>query len=185
MARGLHVGGLARQIFVVAAAPDLPIGTEESIWQPASASLWISPAVTIEDQKVTVARNPLSTDATNRANQTIISGQDTDALPDDRTACRALQALAGLSWSDGGQIFIDGFSADDATEGLDPRNPYQNPFSAENDQASGRIEILPARHDKLRGSSFFNLGQPELSHRFPVVAPLIKSEALVGISVGR
>src|SRR5688572_25012095 len=40
--------------------------------------------VTIEEQKVTVAaQTPISTDASDNANQTLITGKDLDALPDD------------------------------------------------------------------------------------------------------
>ncbi|MGH9906535.1 MAG: carboxypeptidase-like regulatory domain-containing protein, partial [Pyrinomonadaceae bacterium] len=63
--------------------------------------------VTIEEQKVTVAaETPLSTDSTNNANQTLITGKDLDALPDDPDElAAALQALAGPSVGpNGGQI---------------------------------------------------------------------------------
>src|SRR6266480_5134049 len=69
--------------------------------------------VTIEEQKVTVAgETPVSTDASANANQTVISGKDLDALPDDPDElAAALQALAGPSVGpNGGQIFVDGFS---------------------------------------------------------------------------
>src|SRR5436190_8115946 len=40
--------------------------------------------VTIEEQKVTIAaETPLSTESTANANQTLITGKDLDALPDD------------------------------------------------------------------------------------------------------
>src|SRR6185436_2235125 len=68
--------------------------------------------VTIEEQKVTIAaETPLSTEATNNANQTLITGKDLDALPDDPDElAAALQALAGPSMGpNGGQIFVDGF----------------------------------------------------------------------------
>jgi uncharacterized surface anchored protein len=63
--------------------------------------------VTIEEQKVTVAaETPLSTESTNNANQTLITGKDLDALPDDPDElAAALQALAGPSMGpNGGQI---------------------------------------------------------------------------------
>ena len=67
--------------------------------------------VTIEE-KVTIQETPVSTEATNNANQTLITGKDLDALPDDPDElAAALQALAGPSVGpNGGQIFIDGFS---------------------------------------------------------------------------
>ena len=68
----------------------------------------------------------------------------------------ALQALAGPQIGPGGgQIFIDGFSG----ANLPPRESIreirinQNPFAAENDQPSGRIDILTKPGtDKFRGS---------------------------------
>jgi uncharacterized surface anchored protein len=53
--------------------------------------------VTIEE-KVTIQETPVSTEATNNANQTVIAGKDLDALPDDPDElAAALQALAGPS----------------------------------------------------------------------------------------
>ncbi len=122
-------------------------------------SLDLTLKVTIEEQKVTVAaETPLSTEATNNANQTLITGKDLDILPDDPDElAAALQALAGPSVGpNGGQIFIDGFTGGR----LPPKDSIreirinQNPFSAENDQPSGRIDILTRPGtDKLRGSS--------------------------------
>src|SRR6201988_3794603 len=60
-------------------------------------SLDVTLKVTIEEQ-VTVAETPISTDANNNANQTVIGGKDLDALPDDPDElAAALQALAGPS----------------------------------------------------------------------------------------
>jgi hypothetical protein len=161
--------------FVVAAAPGFAPSeqTEVNLTAGQRQSLDISLQVTIEDQKVTVAaETPLSTDATNNANQTIISGKDLDALPDDPDElAAALQALAGPSVGpNGGQIFIDGFSGGRVPpkESIREIRINQNPFSAENEQASGRIEILTRPGtDKLRGSSFFNFEDESLNSRNP------------------
>jgi hypothetical protein len=129
--------------------------------------------VTIEEQNVTVAaETPLSTESTNNANQTLITGKDLDALPDDPDElAAALQALAGPSVGpNGGQIFIDGFSGGR----LPPKDSIreirinQNPFAAENDQPSGRIDILTRPGtDKMRGSMFFNFEDESLNSRNP------------------
>ena len=73
--------------------------------------------VTIEEKVTVAAETPLSIEATNNANQTLISGKDLDALPDDPDElAAALQALAGPSVGpNGGQIFIDGFSGGSKT----------------------------------------------------------------------
>lgn len=136
-------------------------------------SLDITLAVTIEEQKVTIAaETPLSTDASNNANQTLITGKDLDALPDDPDElAAALQALAGPSMGpNGGQIFVDGFTGGrlPPKESIREIRINQNPFAAENDQASGRIEILTRPGtDKLRGSAFFNFEDEALNSRNP------------------
>src|SRR5712664_2425431 len=126
----------------------------------------------IESQVKVNANAPLSTDSSNNANQTVISGRDLDALPDDPDElAAALQALAGPSIGpNGGQIFIDGFSSGNMPpkESIREIRINQNPFSAENDQPSGRIEILTKPGtDKLRGSASFNFNDESLNARNP------------------
>ena len=129
--------------------------------------------VTIEEQKVTIAaETPLSTEATNNANQTLITGKDLDALPDDPDElAAALQALAGPSMGpNGGQIFVDGFSGGQmpSKNSIREIRINQNPFSAENSEASGRIEILTRPGtDKLRGSASFSFEDESFNSRNP------------------
>ncbi|HEY6046159.1 MAG TPA: carboxypeptidase-like regulatory domain-containing protein, partial [Pyrinomonadaceae bacterium] len=136
-------------------------------------SLDLSLKVTIEEQKVTVAaETPLSTESTSNANQTLITGKDLDALPDDPDElAAALQALAGPSVGpNGGQIFVDGFSGGrlPPKESIREIRINQNPFAAENDQPSGRIDILTRPGtDKLRGSMFLNFQDESLNSRNP------------------
>src|SRR5882724_7440345 len=138
-------------------------------------SVDITLKVTIEDSKVTVAGDtPLNTEASGNANQTVISGKDLDALPDDPDElAAALQALAGPSVGpSGGQIFVDGFSGASlpSKDSIREIRINQNPFSAENDQPSGRIEILTRPGtDKLRGSTSFNFNDESLNSRNPFV----------------
>src|SRR5713226_9440761 len=126
----------------------------------------------IESQVKVNANAPLSTDSSNNANQTVISGRDLDALPDDPDElAAALQALAGPSIGpNGGQIFIDGFSGGNMPpkESIREIRINQNPFSAENDQPSARIEILTKPgSDKLRGSANLNFNDESLNSRNP------------------
>lgn len=126
----------------------------------------------IESQVKINAEAPLSTDASNNANQTVITGRDLDALPDDPTElAAALQALAGPSIGpNGGQIFIDGFSGGNMPpkESIREIRINQNPFAAENDQPSARIEILTRPgSDKYRGSVSFNFNDESLNSRNP------------------
>src|SRR6266852_5673729 len=126
----------------------------------------------IESQVKVNAEAPLSTDTGNNANQQVISGKDLDALPDDPDElAAALQALAGPSIGpNGGQIFIDGFSGGNMPpkESIREIRINQNPFSAENDQPSARIEILTKPGtDKLRGSANLNFNDESLNSRNP------------------
>ncbi len=132
--------------------------------------------VTIEEQRVTVAaQTPISTEASNNANQIVISGRDLEALPDDPDEmAAALQALAGPSVGpNGGQIFIDGFSGGNLPpkESIREIRINQNPFSAENDQPSARIDILTKPGtDKFRGTALFNFNDAILNSRNPFAA---------------
>jgi hypothetical protein len=128
--------------------------------------------VTIEERVTVAAETPLSTDASNNANQTLITGKDLDALPDDPDElAAALQALAGPSVGpNGGQIFIDGFSGGrmPPKESIREIRINQNPFAAENDQPSGRVDILTRPGtDKYRGSTYFNFEDESLNSRNP------------------
>lgn len=147
--------------------------TEVDLTASTRQSLDLTLKVTIEEQKVTIAaETPLSTEATNNANQTLITGKDLDALPDDPDElAAALQALAGPSMGpNGGQIFVDGFSGGrlPPKESIREIRINQNPFAAENDQPSGRIDVLTRPGtDKIRGSAFVNFQDESLNSRNP------------------
>jgi len=128
--------------------------------------------VTIEEKVTIGADNSVSTEATNNANQTVIGGKDLDALPDDPDElAAALQALAGPAIGpNGGQIFIDGFTGGQmpSKDSIREIRINQNPFAAENDQPSGRIDILTRPGtDKLRGGASFNFNDESLNSRNP------------------
>src|SRR2546425_9905818 len=139
--------------------------------QRQSVNLTLKVAV-IESQVRVNADTPLSTEAANNANQTVISGRDLDALPDDPDElAAALQALAGPSIGpNGGQIFIDGFSSGNMPpkESIREIRINQNPFAAENDQPSARIDILTKPGtDKFRGNLNLNFNDESLNSRNP------------------
>jgi hypothetical protein len=105
--------------------------------------------INVEQQKVNVqAEGPtLDVNPANNASAIVLSGKDLEALPDDPDELQAdLEALAGPSAGpDGGQLYIDGFTAGQ----LPPKSSIreirinQNPFSAEYDKLGyGRIEIF-------------------------------------------
>lgn len=136
---------------------------------PLNISLKIA---TIETQVRVDANTPLSTETANNANQQVLTGKDLEALPDDPDElAAALQALAGPSIGpSGGQIFIDGFSGGNMPpkESIREIRINQNPFSAENDQPSARIEILTKPGtDKFRGGANFNFSDESLNSRNP------------------
>lgn len=134
-------------------------------------SLDITLKVTIEEQ-VTIAETPVSTEANNNANQTVIGGKDLDALPDDpEQLAAALQALAGPAVGpNGGQIFIDGFTGGSlpSKDAIREIRINQNPFAAENDQPSARIDVLTRPGtDKFRGGVSFNFNDESFNSRNP------------------
>jgi len=157
---------------VQAGAPGFaPTGDREIDVAGQRQTLDLTLKVTIEE-KVTVAADPVSTEASNNANQTVISGKDLDALPDDPDElAAALQALAGPSVGpNGGQIFIDGFTGGNlpSKDSIREIRINQNPFAAENDQPSGRIDVLTRPGtDKLRGGGSFNFNDESLNSRNP------------------
>src|SRR5207237_4145967 len=172
------ISGLAPGKYVVKATATGFAASDETSDEIATQrqSLDLTLKVTIEEQKVTIAaETPLSTESTNNANQTLITGKDLDALPDDPDElAAALQALAGPSVGpNGGQIFVDGFSGGrlPPKESIREIRINQNPFAAENDQPSGRIDILTSPGtDKLRGSMFLNFQDESMNSRNPFAA---------------
>ena len=135
--------------------------------------------IAVEKEKVNVtdqgASAAVDTSPSNNASAIVLSGKDLDALPDDPDELQTdLEALAGPSAGpNGGQIYIDGFTAGQ----LPPKSSIreirinQNPFSSEYDKLGyGRIEIFTKPGtDKFHGqvsvmgnSSAFNSQNPFL-----------------------
>src|SRR5580765_484706 len=117
----------------------------------AGAPLALNVKLTIEEQKekveVSGSSTQLDTSSGSNANSVTLKGKELEALSDDPDELQdELTALAGPSAGpNGGQIYIDGFTAGQ----LPPKSSIreirinQNPFSAEYDQLGyGRIEIL-------------------------------------------
>src|SRR6267142_1223997 len=152
-----------------AASEDAEVDVSTARRDPFNISLKIA---AIETQVKVEANAPLSTETGNNANQQVISGKDLEGLPDDPDElAAALQALAGPSIGpNGGQIFIDGFSGANMPpkESIREIRINQNPFSAENDQPSARIEILTKPGtDKMRGNANLNFNDESLNSRNP------------------
>jgi hypothetical protein len=136
-------------------------------------------SIAVEKEKVNVTDEggapQVDTNPTNNGGAIVLTGKDLEALPDDPDELQTdLEALAGPSAGpNGGQIYIDGFTAGQ----LPPKSSIreirinQNPFSAEYDKLGyGRIEIFTKPGtDKYHGqvsvmgnSSAFNSQNPFL-----------------------
>lgn len=202
---GLALGKYTLQ----AAAPGFaPSESKEVDLTTARQNVDLTLRVTIEE-KVIVSETAVSTEATNNANQTVIAGKDLDALPDDPDElAAALQSLAGPSVGpNGGQIFIDGFTGGNlpSKDAIREIRINQNPFAAENDQPSARIDILTRPGtDKFRGGASWNFTDESLNSRNPfavssgkrapfqirqyemnVSGPLVKKKASFFFNFGR
>jgi Carboxypeptidase regulatory-like domain len=135
----------------------------------------IAMSIQVADESVTVTEDTpqVSTDASGNSNAIVLKGKDLDALSDDPDELsNELTALAGpAAGPNGGQIYIDGFTAGQ----LPPKSAIreirinQNPFSAEFDKLGyGRIEILTKPGtDKMHGQflaqgndNLFNTANP-------------------------
>ncbi len=113
--------------------------------------------VEVQEEAPTVSVSP-----ENSASTLVLKGKDLDALSDDPDELASeLQALAGPSAGpNGGQIYVDGFTAGQ----LPPKSAIreirinQNPFSAEYDKLGyGRIEIFTKPGtDKYHGQLMMN-----------------------------
>src|SRR5271155_852884 len=144
---------------------------------PQALRLNVSLAIEVQTQKVQVTDTAPTVDVNpaSNAGAITISSKELEALPDDPDELLTdLQALAGPSAGpNGGQIYIDGFTAGQ----LPPKSSIreirinQNPFSAEYDKLGyGRIEIFTKPGtDKFHGQfsvvgndSAFNTRNPFL-----------------------
>src|SRR5271168_1634721 len=139
----------------------------------------IALTIELQEQKVTVNDSTTTVDVNpaNNASTIVLKDKDLEALSDDPDEFQSeLQALAGPSAGpDGGQLYIDGFTAGQ----LPPKSSIreirinQNPFSAEYDKLGyGRIEIFTKPGtDKYHGQfsvvgndSSFNTRNPFLGN---------------------
>jgi hypothetical protein len=147
-----EIKGLAAGSYTVnAEAKGFSKSTAQTIAVTAGQAQHLDVALEIEvkPEKVEVQEEgaTVSTEPTNNASAIVIKGKDLDALPDDPDELlQDLQALAGPSAGpNGGQIYIDGFTAGQLPPKASIREIRinQNPFSAEFDKLGyGRIEIF-------------------------------------------
>lgn len=125
--------------------------------QVTRVSLQLSIEVQQEKVEVQSTTTQLDVNPSNNANTIVLQGKDLEALSDDPDELQSeLQALAGPSAGpNGGQIYIDGFTAGQLPPKASIREIRinQNPFSTEYDKLGyGRVEILTKPGtDKLHG----------------------------------
>lgn len=149
----------------------------------------------VQQQKVEVTSSTTQLDVSpqNNANSIVLQGKDLEALSDDPDELSSeLQALAGPSAGpNGGQIYIDGFTAGQLPPKASIREIRinQNPFSSEYDKLGyGRIEIFTKPGtDKLHGqlqmlgnASAFNSRNPFETAQDGVSPPDYNSEQYSG-----
>jgi hypothetical protein len=115
--------------------------------QAQKLNVTLSIEVREERVQVTDSTTQVDVNPANNAGMVVMQGKDLEALSDDPDELQSeLQALAGPSAGpNGGQIYIDGFTAGQLPPKASIREIRinQNPFSAEYDRLGyGRIEIL-------------------------------------------
>ena len=149
---GYEIGNLAPGKYTVTAnAQGFAVFVQNDVDVAAGqvAQFNIALDINVQKEKVNVEEETPQVDVNpaNNASAIVLSGKDLEALPDDPDELQSdLEALAGPSAGpNGGQIYIDGFTAGQ----LPPKSSIreirinQNPFSAEYDKLGyGRIEIF-------------------------------------------
>ncbi len=143
LAPGSYTVGTSAKGFAVSTEPNVVISADHV------QQFDIALDIQVEQEKVEVQAEgtTVGVSPTENASSIVIKGKDLDALSDDPDELQQeLEALAGPSAGpNGGQIYIDGFTAGQ----LPPKSSIreirinQNPFSAEYDKLGyGRIEIF-------------------------------------------
>ncbi|MGB6675463.1 MAG: carboxypeptidase regulatory-like domain-containing protein, partial [Terriglobales bacterium] len=177
---------------ITTSAKGFAVSTEEDFAISASQvqHFDIGLEIQVEQEKVEVQEEgtTVSVSPSENASSIVIKGKDLEALSDDPDELQQeLEALAGPSAGpNGGQIYIDGFTAGQ----LPPKSSIreirinQNPFSAEYDKLGyGRIEIFTKPGtDQFHGqflldgnSSAFDALSPVAPHQ-----PSVHSELFTG-----
>jgi Carboxypeptidase regulatory-like domain len=131
--------------------------------------------IDVPEEKVNVSDSNTNVDVNpaNNAGMVVMQGKDLEALSDDPDELQSeLQALAGPSAGpNGGQIYIDGFTAGQLPPKASIREIRinQNPFSAEYDRLGyGRIEVLTKPGtDQFHGQAFLSGNTAGFNSRNP------------------
>ena len=162
---------------IKAVAKGFAMFTKSDVVVTAGQVTRVNIALEIEEQqeKVEVSATTAQVDVNpaNNANSIVLEGKDLEALSDDPDEMESeLQALAGPSAGpNGGQIYIDGFTAGQLPPKASIREIRinQNPFSSEYDKLGyGRIEIFTKPGtDKFHGQLLINGNTSAFNARNP------------------
>jgi hypothetical protein len=162
---------------LTAASKGFEIFTQDDVQVIAGANqrLNVSLIIHVEEEKVEVSdtTTKVDVDPANNAGTVVMKGKDLEALSDDPDELQSeLQALAGPSAGpNGGQIYIDGFTAGQLPPKASIREIRinQNPFSSEYDKLGyGRVEILTKPGtDQLHGQLFLSGNTAAFNSRNP------------------
>ena len=152
--------------------------TEIAISAGQAQKLNVALSIEVQEEKVEVTDTTTKVDVNpaNNAGMVVMQGKDLEALSDDPDELQSeLQALAGPSAGpNGGQIYIDGFTAGQLPPKASIREIRinQNPFSAEYDKLGyGRIEILTKPGtDQFHGQFFMTGNTDSFNSRNPFEA---------------
>jgi hypothetical protein len=170
--------GLAPGTYTVkVVAEGFGLFTAQNIAVKAGQTQTLKIALTLEEQKLEIhvedSPTQLDVNPENNAGAIILKDKDLEALSDDPDELMdELQALAGPSAGpNGGQIYIDGFTAGQLPPKASIREIRinQNPFSAEYDKLGyGRIEIFTKPGtDKFHGQLFLTGNTAGFNSRNP------------------
>ena len=178
---GYEIGNLAPGKYTVTAnAQGFAVFVQNDVEVAAGqvAQFNISLDINVHKEKVNVQEETPQVDVNPASNASaiVLSGKDLEALPDDPDELQQdLEALAGPSAGpNGGQIYIDGFTAGQLPpkESIREIRINQNPFSAEYDKLGyGRIEIFTKPGtDKLHGQFAVEGNSSGMNSRNPFLA---------------
>ena len=165
---------------VKAVAPGFALFTKDGVAVAAGQVARVNVALSLEVEKEKVEVNSTTTQVdvnpASNANTITLQGKDLDALSDDPDELQSeLEALAGPSAGpNGGQIYIDGFTAGQLPPKASIREIRinQNPFSSEYDKLGyGRVEIFTKPGtDKLHGQLMLSGNTSAFNSRNPFEA---------------
>lgn len=171
--KGLVPGKYGVKVIAQGFAPFEKSEIEVSAGQTEKLNISLTIEVQQEKVQVTDSTTQVDVNPASNAGAVVMQGKDLDALSDDPDEMESeLQALAGPSAGpNGGQIYIDGFTAGQLPPKASIREIRinQNPFSSEYDKLGyGRIEILTKPGtDQLHGRVFVEGNTAALNARNP------------------